>query len=534
MPTSMLVPLLATACVSPVPTQEATDGTAATPAPIRSVALFKNGLGFVRREARAARGARQVELRLPIPTHGTFTIASDPELVRLSSAVARAGQAADAVLALNLLELLRANLGREVELTLAEGQKVAGRLLSAGEPEPDWRDPYRYYYGGYPRQSDIVLLSTAEGSMALRGNDVQRVSARGAPLESHRSVPRALLDLAFDAPLERETPLAVTSLERGWSWAPSYTLDLAEGKARIEARAVVFDEVEDLDGATLQFVTGFPNLRFAHVYDPLALQESLAEFLTSLGRAPERGPMVAQQSVTMNLASEGGAPLATLPAELAGQEAADLFLVEKKGVTLRRGERGLYSLFHAEVPCRHVYQWKIPERDPQRPDPWNREREEKPPQEEIWHAVRLENDTPQPWTTAPASTTENGFLLGQDILHYTAAGASTLVRITRAVDVQGVRSESEVARESVVLHGSNYDRITVEGSLRATSYEREPITLEVERELAGEVAEVPPGGKRETLAEPLRDNPRTRLSWEFVLEPGATRELTYRYVLLVR
>jgi hypothetical protein len=410
-------------------------------APIRSVALFKNGLGYVRREARVAPGASAVELLLPVPTHGTFSIGADPALATVSSAVARAGAASGTALAASLLELLRANPGREVELTLAEGATVRGQLLSAGEPPVQRPNPYGYY-SPTPADTAVVLLETAAGSVALRGDEVRRVSSSGPPLEHRKTERRALLSVQLERASPDEIPLELASLERGWSWAPSYSIQLEEGRAWVELRAAVFAETGDLEDATLQFVTGFPNLRFAHADDPLALQCDLEAFLAALGRPQDGRPATAQQAVLANVAVPDLEPVASLLEELAGQEAGDLFVVERAGVTLRRGERGLYTLFRCEVPCQHVYRWTIEDRAEEQPDWWHRQHgwEKLPPQEEIWHSVRLQNDSAQPWTTAPAATTEKGFLLGQDILHYTAAGARATVLITRAVDVQAERS----------------------------------------------------------------------------------------------
>lgn len=548
MPIAVLCLLLG-ACASPslvpgepAPAAPAPAQAVRVEAPIRSVALFKNGYGYVRREALAPRGERAVELLLPLPTHGSFGVAIDPARGALRSAVARPGKALDTAYAPTLVEILRANLGREVELVVGD-QTLAGRVLSAGAaPEERLPDPYGYSgFSPYPPGSEVILLATAKGSMALRGADVQRVSADGAPLEVRRSVPRARLEIGLDPKGEQEVPLTLTSLEHGWSWAPSYTIDLkgdlgngdlGEGRAHLEARAVVFAEAGDLADATLYFVTGFPNLRYSRTNDPLALQGDFDHFLASLG-LDDSPSVLGGQAVVQNARWDAPAH-PELPADLAGQEAGDLFLFERRGVTLARGERGFYPLFQADVACEHVYQWTLPERgEPE--TSWINGREVTPvPVPEVWHALRLKNDSPQPWTTAPAATTKAGFLLGQDVLHYTAAGASTTVRITRAADVQGTATEFETGREpNVVIGERRYERISIEGRLKATNLERIPVKLEIEKVFAGLLATVPEGAERDVLAEPRADvNPRTRLRWSLTLQPGASQEVGYVYTFL--
>jgi hypothetical protein len=142
-----------------------------------------------------------------------------------------------------------------------------------------------------------------------------------------------------------------------------------------------------------------------------------------------------------------------------------------------------------------------------------------------------------PWTTAPALTQSGARLLGQDTLRYTAAGASTTLRITRAVDVAAERAEVETARERGLRPpgGGTYDLVSVEGTLRVTNRRADPITLEVEKLLRGELTANPDEAKVETVAEGLRRvNPSLRLKWSVPVAAGATVELHYAYKVYVQ
>ena len=158
-------------------------------------------------------------------------------------------------------------------------------------------------------------------------------------------------------------------------------------------------------------------------------------------------------------------------------------------------------------------------------------------QAEIWHSVRLTNDTKIPWTTAPAMTMKDGHLLGQDTLRYAAVGGRTTVRITRAIDVQGEQAEYEVARDrnSESFYGRSYDKVTVRGEIRAINHKREGVRLEIEKLIQGELKKNPDGAVAATIAEGLRQvNPTVRLTWSKQLEPGAPTVLGYEYTLFVR
>ena len=542
----MLAPLLAlAACALPNPVQDRPAPGTALETRIRSAALFKNGLGFLRREGTAARaGSVRIE-RLPLPVHGTFWIVADPNRAALGPALARKDEIRERVEAVSLEGLLRANVGKEVVLTLGEKDSLTGTILAVPEPPlPETTDARLRGPVPAPEPADLLLFRTPGGTVGLHRSEIRRVAAASGDLAREYESRREAVSLTFDLTPRSDgpVPLSLLYLERGLTWVPSYAIDLSEPeKATLTAKAEVIDEVEDLEGTTVQFVTGFPNLRYGHVLDPIALAGDLNAFLNALARgAPDwGGGAQAQQVVTYNVMAAGGVadfgfPTAPLPA--AGETAEDLFLYEQKDVTLKRGERGLYPLFSVRVPYEHVYEWSIPDtigENPNQPPPQpGQER-----QEEIWHSVRLTNDSGLPWTTAPAMTMKNGALLGQDILTYAAVGAKTNVRITRALDVQGEQAEYEVSRDrnAATFYGTQYDRVRVKGEIRAMNHKREVVRLEVKKLIQGEVTKNPNEAKVAAIAKGLRQvNPNLRLVWTVPLEAGKTAETSYEYVLFVR
>jgi hypothetical protein len=537
----MIVPLLpffiGAACAAPATPAAVPQEADALPAvelasTVRSAALFKNGLAFVLREARADPGTRAVTLAaLPVPAHGTFWIAADPARLELLSAVARRSALGERKPAVTVEQLLRANVGRELTLFLGDDQSLTGTLLAMPEPEPVVGDDSNRWMPS--PTGALLLLDTGSSTAALAPGSVQRVSATGElAREYEERRPGAALELALAPKGEGPSTLSMLYLVRGLTWAPSYAIDIsAEGTAVLTAKAEVINDVEELAGATLQFVTGFPNLQFAHVMDPLAMRGDMDAFFNALGQGAGPESQVMRQAVMSNVAYREAAafPVAGAPAEGAAVE--DLFFYEKTDVELARGERGLYPLFSARVPYEHLYEWEIGDTVEAQ------QQTEEPPQEEVWHSLRLTNDAGLPWTTAPAMTMKDGNLLGQDTLHYTASGAKTDVRITRAVDVQGEQTEFEIARErnAANFYGYAYDKVTVQGALRATNHKRAAVRLEITKRIQGEVTKNPEGAKVVATAKGLRRvNPNLMLTWSVAIEAGATREIGYEYTLFVR
>jgi hypothetical protein len=376
--------------------------------------------------------------------------------------------------------------------------------------------------------------------VALAPGEVRRVAVEGEPLERQveRTREATSLTLSLEPRGDGDVPLSLLYVERGLTWAPSYAVDLSDPeRAVLTAKAEVLDEAEDLEGATLQLVTGFPNLRFSEAVSPIAVQGNLDAFLAALrGSQQADFDIMLGQNFLSNVAYRAEAPPAfpTTGAPSDGLSVEDLFLYEVPDVTLKRGERGLYPLFSARVPYEHVYEWEIPDT---LDTSSQRRGGEEPDVVDIWHSVRLVNESGVPWTTAPAMTMKDGHLLGQDVLSYTPVGARRTVRITRAVDVQGDRAEYEVSRDrnAASFYGYSYDEVRVRGEIQVTNLKGEAIRLEITKHVQGEVSANPDEAAVATLAEGLqRVNPTTRLTWDLPLEAGEARTLAYEYSLYLR
>ena len=123
------------------------------------------------------------------------------------------------------------------------------------------------------------------------------------------------------------------------------------------------------------------------------------------------------------------------------------------------------------------------------------------------------------------------------MLNYTPAKAKVTVKITHAAGIKAEQSEIEVKREqdAVRLYGDHFDRVTVEGKLRVSSYEDKDISLEVKKTLSGNVKSSAPKATDVMLARGLKSmNPTHQLTWTIALKPGESEEITYTYQALIR
>ena len=517
-----------------------------------TASLFKNGLGYMAREGALPKGNGGVFIEgLPAAVHGTLWVYTRGDGATVTDLVAFERDSAQLAPALSLAELLEANVGETVDARLAGDKVVRGTIVAvpASRPASPPIIPPRTLYpmsisAAMPtgEAASLVLLQTDSGMVALNKNSIEQITRAGGSLKTNveRKTRAPALSLRATNP-SGNGRVAIHYLAKGISWAPSYVVDISDPTtARITAKAEIVNEIEDLSDAAVKFITGYPNLQFADVTDPMALREDLGAFLNSLVNPPSAGQIRARRGVVVQQAGGqvyGDAPPLFPTAALEGQASEDLFLYEQKGVTLKRGERGYYTLFTAVAPYEHVYEWKIGETVDEQERQRAGDSNEPVKTEEVWHSVRLANTGAVPWTTAPALTVQGGQALGQDVLYYTSAGGKTMVRITQAVDIKPERAELEVDRKrnAASFYGSSYSLLTIRGQLQVVNFKNGDITLAITKDLSGEVINTSPGAKVAQLAKGIRKaNPHTQLSWEVPIKARGKVEVEYTYKVYVR
>ena len=216
-----------------------------------------------------------------------------------------------------------------------------------------------------------------------------------------------------------------------------------------------------------------------------------------------------------------------------GEGVEDMFRSPLGRLDLQKGSRHSRELFTAEVPTEQFFSWDIA--DHLGRDNWYRTPEEKP--EEIWHTLRLENTTSSPWTTGPIMVLRDDTLIGQDLSHYTPAGGSATVKVTKAMNLYAEQSEVELSRgnEDIRRWGDRYDRVRLKGTLLVRSHQAKAAELEITKTLSGSLLDSSLEPEVRALARGLRQiNPTHQLRWNQRLEPGEELVIDYEYEVLVR
>jgi len=510
----------------------------------KTIAVFKNGLGFFIREG-------EVELQdkwgvtesVPQAALGSLWIGSLDEDTQIEEVIGFFEDVKSDTEAITLQELLKANIGKKAVVT-ANNQVIEGTIKSVPEDRVSYPESRLQRVPSQP--AVIAIISTKEGEVAINKNAVSKIEF---PLNFSTKIPsqeRAKRIKFKLATRKKKAALSLSYLQKGISWIPSYLVNIEDPKkARITMKAILINDTEDLDNVDAFFVVGYPNFMYADVLSPLALDQALSQFITGLEAGARRRDEYSQLSNIMRQSRPatfeeearvqpldyGYAAIKGVP----GASEEDLFLYHKKGILLRKGERAYYHIFSQEVDYKHIYEWNVPDTLNVDPRGYQRSGQPQMDEEQVWHSIKLENSTDYPWTTAPALTVSGWKPLAQDVINYTPKGIKTNLKLTVATDIKTNRNEYEIERQrDVRLYRSSYDLVTVKGELYIHNAKSKDVTMEIKKKVTGEVLAVSHDGKITKVAEGLRGvNFNSFISWEIPVKAGEEVEITYTYKVYI-
>lgn len=512
----------------------------------RTAALFKNGIGFFIYEGTGKiKDGKLVSEFLPEAILGTFWLASLDPKTAIIETVASQKKITVEKSALSLLELLKANTGKELVLYKRDGEPLIGKIVYFPEVEnpdlppfaPDtsreWRPPAPVPH------SQLVIIETESAKIALDPAEIAQVEFADTPETSIKlTEEKKILEIAVKSE-KAEANLQMSFLQKGIAWFPSYNVDISdEKKARLTLQAILVNDAFDLKEAEVYLIVGYPNIQYGEIVSPIALQHSLAQIINLINqpRQERRYFNVAAQTATFLTKSEAGTGIigyeVTGYPEIEGTAEEDLFFYRLPGISLKKFQRGYYNIFSEAVEYKHIYTWDIPITTQ---ESYYRSQEKPEQSDEVWHCIKLKNTTQHPWTTAPAFVTRSWKPLGQDQLKYTPKGDEMNLRITQAVDIKVSRKEIELERqEGLTKYSRTYDLIKVKGELEIKNFKNNPVEMEIKKKLIGKVLETDPVGEVVEVAEGLRAvNQISEIKWTPTLAPGEKKTISYVFQIFI-
>lgn len=488
---------------------------------ITAVSMFKNGYSFIARETNIPTSGDYTVDEPPLAAHGTFWHLPSEGISIKRTASTTIDVTTNATVG-SIDSMIELNIGSPATVDFLDLPSLTGTLMQS--------------------IGDQLVVKTPEGVVFVSRARIKRLIFQKdpkfqMPIKSSKRV------MKLEVEAKQPGTINTVGLEHGLMWVPAYAIDITDPKQlTLVAKATVINELGDLDNVDASFITGFPNVQFRNVPDPLTNPASLDQMLGMLvGVSFDKtdNSLITQNAAPARDAeSYGRAPDFTggfIPTG-EGTQMEDLFFYKLSGITLKKGDRAAYTLFTSKAPYQHLYTWDVV----RLPYSYQAERmaHNDAQLQDVWHSLTFKNSSGKPFTTAVASTFQNGQILGQDLMRYTTAGAEAEVRITKALDIRSEAIEEEISRDRASLRlpsGNTYDLLTVKGTLTAKNNRGESARMRISLSYDGDPVSADGNPKVIKGTKGLGElNPLTSLEWRPEVSAGKTLNLTYTYKMYVR
>jgi hypothetical protein len=428
---------------------------------------------------------------------------------------------------------------------------LTGTVVPPPKPKPEEiRRPHYHSYEPpmYPSEpaptpmSRFLILKTAKGRAYVEPSDIAYYEAEGTNEKVMRRKPVLVLNVTGEG---QPGKVQISYLAFGLSWAPSYRVDVTDGKTlTIAQTAVIRNELAALDGAEITLITGFPSVQFAHVTSPLAARNSWANFFNQLRQqgqfdADAMGNVMSQQAVAYNRQPSGP----VLGPATAG-EGIDLHYQSIGKRKLGMGEALALTTATGQADYQRIVEWFIPDNRDEfghtvRHN--NRRGQNEDVQDDVWDALKFKNPLKFPMTTGPAMVVAHGKFGGQRLSTWANAGEETTLRVNKALSLRTRCLEHEdhkgngvSERDVIYIGGQRLRKATVNGDLLVCNHRQETVTLVIRRRFSGDLLKASDNPKVELREEGVYAfNKRNELVWTIKLKPGEEKTLTYQYSVLV-
>lgn len=504
----------------------------------QSVSIFKNSTAFFIKSGEVRPNAEKAWLwqsdSLPQALSGTFWLASPSG--DFASVRSMLEDKSEQIVADSYLDMLDANDGKMARLYLKDSLPLEGRIqiIKAG------KDKSKQLYA-LVMQSKTLILSTT------RLAELRQVEFLDAPnFSNERKSKTPTIRVDFKS-AKASQPVDLMYLQKGLLWQPEYLIELlTDTKAKINMRALITNDAEDIETQEMNLVAGVPNFKYA-----TELTDFL-KFLYPTYRSSELRIATLNRNEASNSASyvdgvrvfgRNGIPDADIePAQVVGESVEDLYYYPLKNIVLKKGERGIFDIFNQEVPVEHIYTTHLGNNAKDAESLYFGLQSGK-----VEHSIELINTTPFIWSAGAVMIAKNNLgkisPVSQDRLSYTSMKEKEKIFLTEAPDIIVSRTEKETNRnidaKKINENGgvSYYDLVTVEGEVDIHNYKNKEVNLTTSYNILGTPLEssLPWEQTNLRISEEGKDpfNLLKRVEWKQKVQAGAQIKINYKYKMYV-
>lgn len=489
---------------------------AQTVLPVKKVTIFKNSTAMVVKEGNAA--VKDGTVKLPIPTQtqfGTYFIGAGKDNA-IKNIVFRNDTIKSKAVAKEVWQYLAGNPNKQVTLAYTPTQgidkTVTGKVTS------------------YDLYSGIVRFTTDAGrTIVMNANSIYQADFKEEPSAYYMADSIKRMALLKPEKAADNIALQQVHMTGGINWIPSYYLRLTSDKAaRLEMKAVVENFAEDLKDAETELVVGAPQMIHSGQLDPITYDYITTNGIDN-GMTYRAKNYMQGNAMTVAGAMDESAGYFEGNFSTEGEKAGDMYIYKLGKITLAEQTKGTFPIFAASVDYKDKYEGTIA-------DATNYFNNRFVPQDEktydVFHSLEVKNVSGVPLTTASVMVVnEKEQFVAQDEIKYTPVGATTNIRLSKAIDVIMKNQEEEKTREDNAkkIGKVSYSKVVVKGTVNVENYQGKDATISVTKVLNGTVLSQSNDGKVTKKNSYTYLNPASEIKWEVKLAAGEKKTLTYEY-----
>lgn len=490
--------------------------TAQTSLPIKRITIFKNATAMVVQEGTVP--ATNGTTVLPIPDQtlfGAYFLGSTKDN-SIKNIVFRNDTLKRKATCQSVWQYMAGNLNKPVTIYYTPTQGVdksaTGKITD-----------YNIYTGMFR------LVTDAGKTLVMHVGNVYQADFALEPSTTYMadSIKRMMV-VKSDKPTDNLS-LQQIFMTKGLNWIPSYFLKLKDDKnARIEMKATIENFVDDLNETETELVVGSPQMVNANRMDPMTY-----DYITIANGAVAAdyngGYMQTNVMAKTTAAFEENADYFSSDFVTAGEKNGDMYIYKPGKITLPYKAKGTFPIFAGNVDYKDKYEGTIVDRTNYFntryiPD------DEKP--FDVFHSLEIKNTSNVPLTTASVMVlNEKDQFRAQDELKYTPAGATTSIRLSKAIDIIMKNAEEEKTREDNAkkIAKTNYSKVILKGTVNIENHQNKEVTVTIKKLLNGTVTAQSDNAKISKVNSYSYVNPNSEIKWDIKLGVNEKKTLTYEY-----
>ncbi len=485
--------------------------------PVKKVSIFKNGTAMVVHEGSApVTDGRAI---LPVPSHaiyGSYFLGTGKDNV-IKNIVIKNDTIKKQEKATAIWQLIAGNVGKKVTLNIAPAGKidraVSGKILS------------------YNQQSGLVRLQSDNNKVeVINSADIYLAEFAEEEKQTYLadSIQRSLVITPGNTAASMN--LQEIYLETDMNWMPSYFMILKDEKsARLEMKATIENFADPLADAETELIVGSPQMTNSGKPDPMTYDYQTNGNISAIGYGGTNAySYMNVQAKTLSFAAPASDAFSQ-EWSTAGEKNNDLYIYKIGKISLGKNSKGIYPIFAGSIEYKDKYEGVIEDRS-NFAETRAANNDETPI--DVFHSLEIKNTATVPLTTAPITiVNEKEQFMAQNQIDYTPAGATSNIRLSRAIDIVMKNTEEETSRtdNAKKVGKQYYSSVKIKGSISLENFQNKEVTVAVTKNANGDVSVASDGGKITRQKSYSTLNPFTQIKWDVKLASNQKKVITYEY-----